>query len=32
MIELDSQGYKLDARVQNVAQGIILANQFNISQ
>lgn len=31
MIELDKQGYKLDARVQNVAQGILLAKQFNLN-
>lgn len=31
MIELDSQGYKLDARVQNVAQGIRLAQQYHLA-
>lgn len=30
MIKLDSQGYKLDARVENVAHGIRLAQQYNI--
>ncbi|SCW01281.1 LAFE_0D09120g1_1 [Lachancea fermentati] len=30
MIRLDKQGYKLDARVQNVAQGIRLAQQYNL--
>lgn len=30
MISLDKQGYKLDARVQNVAQGIRLAQQYGI--
>lgn len=30
MINLDSQGYKLDARVENVAHGIRLAQQYNI--
>lgn len=31
MVELDKQGYKLDARVQNVAQGITLARQYNLN-
>lgn len=31
MINLDSQGYKLDARVQNVAQGIRLAQQYHLT-
>ncbi|KOH00432.1 ADP-ribose diphosphatase [Saccharomyces eubayanus] len=30
MVKLDQQGYKLDARVQNVAQGILMAKQYNI--
>ncbi|CAI4267727.1 ATM_1a_G0003100.mRNA.1.CDS.1 [Saccharomyces cerevisiae] len=30
MVKLDQQGYKLDARVQNVAQGILMAKQYHI--
>lgn len=30
MINLDSQGYKLDARVENVAHGIRLAQQYHL--
>lgn len=30
MLELDQLGYKLDARVQNVAQGIVLARQYDL--
>ncbi|CCF57914.1 hypothetical protein KAFR_0D02660 [Kazachstania africana CBS 2517] len=30
MTKLDEQGYKLDARVQNVAHGITLARQYNL--
>lgn len=30
MIKLDQKGYKLDARVQNVAQGIRLAQQYGL--
>ena len=32
LISLEKQGYKLDARVQNVAQGILLAKQYNINK
>lgn len=30
MVELDSQGYKLDARIQNVAEGIKVAQQYKL--
>lgn len=30
ILELNTQGYKLDARVQHIAQGIQLAKQFNL--
>lgn len=30
MVKLDQEGYKLDARVQNVAQGILMAKQYHI--
>ncbi|CCD22948.1 ADP-ribose diphosphatase NDAI_0A07940 [Naumovozyma dairenensis CBS 421] len=32
LIELEKKGYKLDARVQNVAQGILMAKQYNINE